>query len=288
VNPSDPSPWRGFEIAVEQIKRLRGSTDRRIALSWKLRMDSQIAHCYGAADWLASARANELSDLVALGDDIGIHIHPVRFLPSGDSVADFSDPERVVDEAAGAMDVYEGSFGHRPRVASIGHNWHSNETVALFERRGIVVDLTLEHGTTKLPFYDGVGMFRGQRDSFERVPAQPYRPSRMDYRVPSADDRAIWMIPLSSVPAPDGRSRTKARLTAGLSDIGSLLQIRTPVIALAIRSSDFIAPAARQSIVAGLQLICHDENAELVTPLEAIERTQGSEAISPVRADDDR
>src|SRR5688500_10630676 len=83
-DPSKPSAWSGFELTCERIPSLRERLSdighAPIAFTWLIRMDPQIAKCWGSAGWAAAAYEAEFSRCVESGDEVGLHTHPWRWL----------------------------------------------------------------------------------------------------------------------------------------------------------------------------------------------------------------
>jgi hypothetical protein len=275
IDRHDPRPWLGFEAALEGMERIRAAagetTGRSARFSWKLRMDHQVEATYGTAAWPVERYHAAFERLFGQGDDVGIHVHPFRLIPGTDTwVADFSDPAWVAECIESSVAAFRSAFGIGPRTASMGHNWQSRDALDLFHRLGIRIDLSLEHGTVKPPFYDGIGAFRGDRPSFEAVPDHPYHPAEHDFCSPDPDRReSVWIIPLSSVPDPLTGRRVKVALRDGPGPIGRLPlgpAPGPPCPLVAVRSSDFLDAGDR--VIAALESVL--DAAAFITPAEAL------------------
>jgi hypothetical protein len=275
IDRHDRLPWLGFEAAFERAEGLRraaaGNTGRPVHFSWKLRMDHQVETTYGSAAWPAQHYEAAFERLLRAGDDVGIHVHPFRLIPGTDDwIADFSDPAWIAECIESSVAAFHSAFGADPRTASMGHNWHSSEALDLFYRLGIRFDLSLEHGTIKPPFYDGIGAFTGERPTFEAVPDYPYHPAEGDFCIPDpARHESVWILPLSSIPETGTGRRAKIALRLGTEPIGRLLRDPGPVPPcplVTVRSSDFLDAGDR--IVTALESVL--DVATLSTPGEAL------------------
>jgi hypothetical protein len=273
IDRHDSRPWLGFEAALRAIDRVRAAAAAAggppAHFSWKVRMDHQIEATYGTPGWPAEHYEAAFERLLREGDDVGIHVHPFRMIPGTDEwMADFSDPAWVAECIESSVAAFVSAFGTGPRTASMGHNWQSRSALDLFHRLGIRADLSLEHGTAKPPFYDGIGTFRGDRPSFEAVPDHPYHPAEDDFCTPDpARHESVWIIPLSSVPDPGSGRRAKVALREGTGPIERLLRGAVPPCPLvAVRSSDFLDAGDR--VVAALESVL--DAAAFTTPAEAL------------------
>jgi hypothetical protein len=274
IDPHDPRPWLGFEAALDRTEGFREAAaaagGRPAHFSWKLRMDHQVEKTYGTALWAAERYRAAFDRLLRSGDDVGIHVHPFRLIPGTDEwEADFSDPDWVAECIESAVAAFRSAFGTGPLTASMGHNWHSRDALDLFFRLGIRFDLSLEHGTTKAPFYDGIGAFAGDRPSFEGVPDHPYHPADDDFcTADPSRDRSVWVVPLSTVPEPGAGRRVKVALREGPGPIRRLLGTTPipPCPLVAVRSSDFLDAADR--VVAALESVL--DTAVFATPAESL------------------
>lgn len=275
IDRHDPRPWLGFEAALERVEELRetaaDAAGRPARFSWKLRMDHQVEATYGTALWAVERYRTAFDRFLREGDDVGIHVHPFRLIPGTEEwKADFSDPDWVAECIESSVAAFRSAFGSGPLTASMGHNWQSGEALELFFRLGIRIDLSLEHGTAKPPFYDGIGAFAGDRPSFEQVPDHPYHPAGDDFRTAGpSEDGSVWIIPLSSVPEPGTGRRVKVALRQGPGPIRRLLAGTDPIPpcpVVAVRTSDFLDAADR--VAAALESVL--DTAFFATPAEAL------------------
>jgi len=82
IDRERPLPWRGYERSAEYLQRLRSRiasvTGSPAHFTWLVRLDPQIAETYGSAEWPLMRYGDRLSADEAIGDELGVHIHPYR------------------------------------------------------------------------------------------------------------------------------------------------------------------------------------------------------------------
>ena len=80
---ADPSPWRGFEVLLARFTSLRARLEdligEAVAFGWSLRMDPQIILGYGSGTYVVDRYAAQFEELIAAGDELGIHPHAWRW-----------------------------------------------------------------------------------------------------------------------------------------------------------------------------------------------------------------
>lgn len=254
VDRDDPQPWRGFERFAERVPALR----ERVAaiagappvITWFLRMDPQVAETWGSATWVAEAHGDALAELVASGDELGLHTHTWRWDGgAGTWVADFEDREWADHCLAMGLDAFESAFG-RPCLAHRGGDrFLCDAMLARLGQAGVKVDLTIEPGW---PPGDpsGEGLSTGTLPDYRRVPRRPYRSSPTRFPAADAGGEGPLLVPLFSPPAL--RRRHRLPLPPDSRHFVSrlafeMLRETPPVLALVLRSDaaldswDFVA-----------------------------------------------
>lgn len=201
--------WAGFEATRRLLgsyrPRAAAATGRPAAFSWFVRMDAQVAAAYDSPAWAAARYAGEFEGLRAEGDELGLHAHPWRWDEGrGRWVADFGDQRWVEHCVRLSFRAFEGAFGRPCASFRFGDRWMNDETLRLVEELGAAFDLTLEPGRVGAAEVPPGEHFSGSFPDYRRVPREPYRPSRADFRERGGEGAryGLWLIPLSTGPMP--------------------------------------------------------------------------------------
>ena len=199
--------WVGFEESFPLFDEFRTRAERAAGVparfNWFLRMDPQVALVYGSAGWVAERYGARLERLRGAGDEIGLHTHAWR--RAGDRwVTDHGDQSWVEHCVRLSFEAYERAFGRPCSSFRFGDHWMNDETLELVERLGARYELTLEPGLRAASGSPNGEAYTGAFPDCTRVPRAPYRPSRSDFRRPSAGEgaRDIWAIPISTTLMP--------------------------------------------------------------------------------------
>ena len=197
-----PASWAGYADMMRVVARLRSSlASVATALPrfcWMLRMDRQVAATSGAAGYAVEAFSKDIATLIEAGDAFGIHVHPLRWSePQGTWLHDFADSVWMAECVEESFGSYSEVFEEAPAIHRFGAGFLSEDLVALLERLGSRVDLTLEPGSPGAA-PDEVPM-TGELPNWICAPRVPYRPRQRDYRrADSRNGRDIVMVPLTS------------------------------------------------------------------------------------------
>jgi hypothetical protein len=204
VSRGNPEPWVGYEHAQRYLDDLRPRIEARTGsparYAWFLRMDPQISESYGDAAWVVERYRAHLEDVARLGDELGLHPHPYRWLErEGTWLHDFANQDWVEHCLRTSMEAFAASLGRPCLSMRFGDRWLNTDTVNLAERLGIRLDLTVEPGMPARSSPMPGELASGPLPDYRRVPRAPYTPSTADFRR-SARGRArtIRMIPLTS------------------------------------------------------------------------------------------
>ena len=205
--------WSGLEDFLPRAERLRSAmaeiSGHRARFTWYLRMDPQVADAHGRPDHVAVAYGEEIERLRRHGDTFGIHVHPVRQpVPAGEWVHDFADGDWLAHCLDVGFDAYERALGVAPKRHRYGAGYINEALLDLLERRGVVLDNTVEPGSRpwqEQPLYpvesgiDATPRTAPTPDCTD-VPRRAYRPSRRDFRRPGrgAEARSLVVLPLWS------------------------------------------------------------------------------------------
>jgi hypothetical protein len=204
IDPQQRSPWSGFEDLCVSMIRKRKVLERAAGSSahfcWNLRLDPQVEHTYGSADWVVQRYRHIFDALLAEGDEIGIHTHAWRWgWEERDWIGDYNNALWLEHCVRLSCRVYEECFGKSARVFRFGDRFMSNKIMGLLEELGILCDLTPEPGHRAVRSLDSSELTTGWIPDYRRVPRLPYHPSRWDFRRPARfGRRKIWVLPLST------------------------------------------------------------------------------------------
>ncbi|MDA1314312.1 MAG: hypothetical protein O2968_13310 [Acidobacteria bacterium] len=201
VDPNDRVDWAGFEEAVETLERFRKplseATKAAVSFSWFFRMDLQVEHVYGSADWAATRYGREIRMLRQEGDAIGLHIHPWRWDEIAEEwIADYDDADWGEQCVRCGFVAFERAFGRPCTEVRFGDRWLNNRILAVAEQHGARYDLTAEPGKEPRTLPE---RHSGAVPDYSLTPRHPYRPSQSDFQVPDHESgRDLWMIPVST------------------------------------------------------------------------------------------
>ena len=275
-------PWRGYERCIETLARFRTlaaeASDAAAHFTWVYRMDPQIAAGYGSPSWVISRYERETSSLTGMGDDVGLHPHPYRWLAQQRRwITDFD--QAWVDECVMvAAAAFEQSLGRPCRTYRMGDRWMSEATANLLQQLGARYDLTLEPGQPA-SWPGSRRRATEPRPDHSRVPPYAYRPREGNYRVPDPERvGGLLMIPITSAPVRPRFLRDLYDLTRNrgartpfwtalvshepvlfrriLTD--ALQRRAAPHLAIVVRSGAFAVPRLAKRILTNLQwMISH-------------------------------
>ncbi len=270
-----PDPWLGFEAWLEYAPELRGrlerGTGRPASFSMALRMDGQIARVYGDPGWAADRYGPQLNEMMAAGDELGLHPHAWRWQdPPGRWLQDHASDALVEEVIASSFEAYRNAFGRDCLVHRFGSRFISAGIVAQLKTLGVRVDTTVEPGARGMAALEKSVVSTGWLPDQAHAPRVPYRPSDDDPFRPAAGNTNgatdLWMLPATSFdPAPwlpawrraarrirfAGRPRHRpAELWAPVDAArfwalatASADELATPYISLAMRSDSMIRPS---------------------------------------------
>jgi|SRR5215204_1178501 len=200
-------PWTGFGETSDFVERLRGPLEDRsgepIVPTWFFRLDPDIEHWYGRADYVLVHHASQIDHLRAQGDLFGIHVHYYRWNKEQQvSYSEHADTDWTIHCLDVSAKTFERYFGEPPRRVCQGAFFISDAIVNRAIALGVEVDVTAEPGLPVLSAASSFGAYAtAPSTDFSQYPRRPYYPSRSELRSParSADDaRAMLMVPLTS------------------------------------------------------------------------------------------
>lgn len=195
--------WKGFEKALRLFEDLRCRSKVGVLFCWFLRMDPQIELLHGSAWWAVERYGAQIETLRDAGDEVGLHTHSWRRV-NGEWISDYSDQGWINECVHVSFDAYKGAFGGACRSFRFGDHWMNDETFNFAENLGARYNLTVEPGlrpiVVALPGETSTGRF----PDYDRVPREPYRPTREDFRRSgkTRGERDSWVIPVSTILLP--------------------------------------------------------------------------------------
>jgi hypothetical protein len=210
INPNRRAPWSGFEDLFGQIRLRRKLLEEAVGsparFCWTLRLDPQIELTYGSADWVVKEYRSILDQLIAEGDEIGIHTHAWRWDTDSQKWIGEHENDAWVEHCVRlSCETYEKCFGQSARVFRFGDRFMSNKVMRILEELGIVCDLTPEPGHIAVRRLAAGELTTGWIPDYRTVPRSPYQPSRFDFCKPARFiPQKIWILPLSTGYVEDG------------------------------------------------------------------------------------
>lgn len=176
--PPEPGAWPGALATHEWLGRQRVAaeavTGRPVHFSWLLRMDAGMAEAYGSATHVVDVHPDLVADVVAHGDDLGIHVHGWRREPDGTWVDDLDDPGWLHDSVATALEAFQGACGRPCRLSRMGNRFLSAALIDQLAAADVEVDLTVEPASTGVDD-GGMSHVRGPIPDQRRTPRTPHQ-----------------------------------------------------------------------------------------------------------------
>lgn len=206
ANPErgEATPWALLERCFERLGAYRASlteaTGAHAAFTWAVRADTQVRELYGEAGWGLRVYGSTWRELMARGDDVGLHPHPQRWSTAAQAwVGAQNEPHWDVLMLREAHAAYVEALGAAPFTLRYGNRYMSQALADDAERLGFRYDLTLEPGyggrSGALPEH----RLPGCCPDYFCVPRTPYRARAGDYRTPDpARAAGLWWIPMST------------------------------------------------------------------------------------------
>ena len=194
--------WKGFEECSQLFQELRCSAGIEALFCWFLRMDPQVELVHGSAQWAAERYRAQIESLRDAGDEIGLHTHAWRRV-GAEWVIDNGDQGWVNQCVRVSFDAYQSAFGRACQSFRFGDHWMNDETFDLVESLGSRFDLTVEPGLRPSEGVPGEAR-TGRFPDYTKVPREPYRPAREDFRTrcDGRGKREMWVIPVSTTLLP--------------------------------------------------------------------------------------
>lgn len=234
-----------FEAILPRIERLRerleNLTGAPASFSWLLRMDPQIEHVWGSADWAAEHYASDLAELSARGDELGLHTHTWRWHAAGGIWIRDHDPAWEEHATDTGLDAFEAAFARPCRIHRAGDRVLSPAILSCLESRNVAVDFTVEPDKPPLPRMSRKELATALTPDYRVAPRTPYRTSRELF--PAEDPgggSGPLLIPMACAPGrrPGERKPLHLLQVSGRFELRLLRTIRSgpPVLVFALRT----------------------------------------------------
>jgi hypothetical protein len=276
VDTRSRSRWHGFEQLVPRIAELRDrlsyATGADAHFLWCLRMDRQVAHVWGSANWAAVQYENELRAIAEAGDEIGLHPHSWRWSIDLSGWVNDRTSAWVRDCAEEALTAYRDTFGHRCPAHRFGDRFLSDDLVDILTKAEVSVDLTLEPG-----FAEAAGVVESEHNigvlpDTRFAVRVPYRPGPDGFLSPDPGRRdGPLFVPLTDALVIDPRWSAAEGMFKpwGHSDV--LSPVREPQH-FASMLDRHLAQAAPSHIALAVRTdrVLHERWDHVVTNLEAV------------------
>jgi hypothetical protein len=226
--------WKGFEQSFEFFQGLRSrfqrATGRPVHYCWFLRMDPQIELGYGRADWVIRRYSSLIDQIIDAGDAIGLHVHAwQRHEKTQTWVLELGDQSWIDHCLRVGFESFRMSLNQQCRYFRFGDLYTNDATLALVEKLGAQVDLTLEPGQQSERISESLTPV-----SFDTsgMPRTPYRPARNNFRKPdTASERALWILPLTT-----GSIDWDSEVNGGRDHLSTLAELWPKKIASRLRT----------------------------------------------------
>jgi len=221
TTPGRPEPWDGFERCFDFVSEKRAAMaaylGAPVQFTWFWRVDPQVAHTCGSADWGLRTYAQQVAHLKACGDEIGLHVHLWRWnVEKARWIADYDDRAWIEACIRDGIVDFERATGEPPELFSMGDGWHNQRSVQLIEQLGVRIDCTLEPGCEGHSLAPGE-LSVGDVPDRRAMPTAPYRPATSDFLQPDArGHRSLVLFPMSTAiePPPRGLRNILRRLAS--------------------------------------------------------------------------
>lgn len=209
--------WKGYENLHEFLFKMRpvleSATGRPVHYNWMLRLDPQIEHAFGRADWVVKQYRSLLEEADAANDEIGIHVHswrPCQHWWRKSWLADFSDATWINHCVNMAHHTFINSFARQPKCFSFGEGYMSDKVLTQLESLEYRCDLSMYPGRQALQTIAKEIKSSGWLPDYRATPRHPFKPSRKDFTRPiDNDERNLWEIPVSVQIVESGQNEDK-------------------------------------------------------------------------------
>lgn len=161
---------------------------RGVPVSWLIRVDNGPV-----MDQMLTLFKDKILALKALGDEIGIHIHPFVWKEALSKWVQTINPKDEVEIVQKSLAAFKRHMGFAPSSVRMGWTAMSNAIMQTLDSNGLTVD------ASAVPGESSSGKFRGRDNIYDwsRCPTFPYYPSAEDYQ--SSGNLKIVEMPISTL-----------------------------------------------------------------------------------------
>ncbi len=197
--------WEGVsdlvEALMERRARLEDASGLPVCYNWGLRIDPQIEIAYGKADWVFDRYADEIAQMQAAGDVVGLHVHtwrPLRRFFRDTWIADFEDPAWISHCLTLALETFRDRMGGSPTVMSFGDSFMHDCALPIMQDHGIRADFSMNPGMAPLKALGKGERSTGHLPDYRDTPRHPFKPSAVDFRRDGPSNYNFWELPVTS------------------------------------------------------------------------------------------
>ncbi len=206
----DKPPWSGFVDMLKIVQQLRDDlkklSNHTPVFGWYLRTDTQIGEVYGRTDFVFHEYRDQIRQVTARGDYLGVHAHPVRWCQQRQQwVHEFGNAGWLARHTRMALDAFDRGCGASAKRYRAGAGFLVNAIIEAIDQSGVLVDLTLEPvagwGLTVKEVNSGTDCspIVGSYTNCRSAPRFVYQPDPQEFRkAGEANRRELVMIPLST------------------------------------------------------------------------------------------
>lgn len=252
--PGVATDWSGAELLLDGTDWARERFGTPV-INWFLRIDEQVKVLHGRDEWAAEHFAGRLGELVAHGDEVGVHPHPWRW--SNGWVAD-GGADWAVENAERSLEGFRSVFGAHPASFRYGDRYVDRAVIArLLDYPDVRVDLTTEPGTRTVRALDDGYSTVGVLRHVDPACSHRYHPAP-DHPEIAVAHGSLTMLPLTTgVIAGTGQVDT-LHLWRNPAEFAETLRVRLldpglDHLAFAIRSDVSQLPQALEVIATNLE-----------------------------------
>lgn len=198
--------WNGYENLHEFLFNIRPilekATGRNVYYNWLFRLDPQIHHAYGQADWAIHQYRSLINEAIQAGDELGVHVHswrPTQKWLYKSWIADFKNLDWIENCVNMAHQAFIDCFHVSPKAFSFGDHYMSSQVLSQLQSLGYRYDISMYPGRPLLRRIVNNEKSAGWLPSYVNTPRRPFKPSYLDFTRPIAgDEMSIWEIPVST------------------------------------------------------------------------------------------
>jgi len=214
--------WYGYENLHAYLNsrrsELESATGSPVKFNWLFRLDYQIEHVYGSADWALHEYKALVEQSLEAGDSFGVHIHswrPCKRLFRKTWVADFTDSDWIESCVNLAHNCYIDYFKRSPSYFSFGDHYMSESVLNQLSHLGYRCDATMYPGRPAIKRFVENELSIGVLPSFAEIPRHPFKVS-LNAVADQTTKNTLWEIPISVASGKDSEQTFPDKLLLGI------------------------------------------------------------------------